>query len=133
MGSFYNAFYKAFVIKPFSKTLLCFNIYFSCIYNRCFVDIKEMPTSEILQGRCVEPGVSFHERNKFFLVGFSLTFTRFLQNTKNGLNTSLWTLRFLTNILIKEPTFFPAFNYDRLFFCSQLENQNKKRLLTKTH
>ena len=29
-------------------------------------DIKEMPPSKILQGRCVEPGASFHGKNKFF-------------------------------------------------------------------
>ena len=31
-----------------------------------FFDIKEMPPSKILQGRCVKPGASFHGRNKFF-------------------------------------------------------------------
>ena len=105
LESFYNAFYKTFVINSFSKTLFRFNIYFSWIYNRNFADIKEMPTSAILQGRCVEPGVSFNARNKFFLVGFSLTFTRFLHKSKDGLNTSLWTLRLLINILMKESTF----------------------------
>ena len=48
--------------------------------NRNFVDIKEMPSSKILQGRC--------ERNNF-LVGFSLTFPRFPRKFKNRLNTSL--------------------------------------------
>ena len=35
-------------------------------YNKNFVDIKEMPPSKILQGRCEESGASFHGRNKFF-------------------------------------------------------------------
>ena len=56
----------------FSNTLPCFSIYFSCfsIYfswenNRNFADIKEMPPSKILQGRCVEPGASFHGKTSF--------------------------------------------------------------------
>ena len=48
-----------------------------------------MPPSKILQGRCVKPGASFHGRNKFFLVGFSLTFPRFTRISKKRLNTSL--------------------------------------------
>ena len=37
-------------------------IYFSWKYNRNYVDIKEMPPSKILQGRCVEPETSFSSR-----------------------------------------------------------------------
>ena len=55
-----------------------------------------MPPSKILQGRCVKSGASFHGRNKsVFLVGFSLTFPRFLRKSKNRLNTSLRVIRIL--------------------------------------
>ena len=38
-------------------------------------------------------GIFFHGRNNFFLVGFSLTFPRFLHKSKNQLNTSLHQIR----------------------------------------
>ena len=49
-----------------------------------------MLPSKVLQGGCIKPGTSFHGRNKFFWLVFSLiTFGRFSQKYKNQLKTSL--------------------------------------------
>ena len=39
-------------------------------YNKNFVDIKKIPPSKTLQGRCVEPVASFHKRKEFFYSQF---------------------------------------------------------------
>ena len=59
-------FYKAFVIKPFQILCPVLTSYFPLKYNRDSVDFKETPAGKIFLGRCVEQGVSFHGRNKFF-------------------------------------------------------------------
>ena len=50
--------------------------------------MKEIPPSKILQGRCSEPGASYHGRNKF-PVDFSVTFPRFPRVSKTRLNSLL--------------------------------------------
>ena len=64
--SFYKAFYKAFVMKPFQIYSPPFQHYFSWKYKRGSVDFKETPPGKILLGICVELGASFHGRNRFF-------------------------------------------------------------------
>ena len=79
---------QAFVLKTFH---IFFHVSTSFLwnYNRNSVDIKEMPTSKILQGRCVKARGFISRQKHVFLVGFSLLFPRFPRISKNQLNTSL--------------------------------------------
>ena len=52
-----------FEIKPFQ--ILSLVLISTSHENTVEVDIKEMPPSKILQGRCVELGASFHGKTSF--------------------------------------------------------------------